>query len=106
MPDRLTIMAAVEGVLDEVVVRKLILAAGAQPGTIYGKKGKPYLHQKIEGFNNAAQYRPWIVLADLDRDAECAPPLRNDWLPSPAALMCFRIAVRAVEAWLMAERPH
>jgi len=104
MLDNLTIMAAVEGPLDEVVVQKLILEVGATPGTVYGKYGKPYLRQKINGFNNAARHDPWVVLVDLDRDADCAPPLRNEWLPNPAALICFRIAVRAVEAWLMADR--
>ena len=28
----------------------------------------------------------------------------QSWLPNPAAHMCFRIAVRAVEAWLLADR--
>lgn len=104
MSGSLTISAAVEGDVDEVVVQKLILAAGATPGTVYGKRGKPYLCQKINGFNNAAQYSPWIVLVDLDRDYDCAPLLRNTWLPNPGRLICFRIAVRAVEAWLIADR--
>lgn len=46
---------------------------------------------------------PWIVLVDLDSDHDCAPPLRAAWLPHPAPQMCFRVAVRAVEAWLMAD---
>jgi hypothetical protein len=41
---------------------------------------------------------------DLDADAGCAPPLRAVWLPQPAPMMCFRVAVRAVEAWLLADR--
>lgn len=104
MPDNLIITAAVEGDLDEVVVQKLIQKAGARPGTVYGKNGKSYLRKKINGFNNAARHWPWVVLVDLDRDFDCAPPLRNAWLPNPAAFMCFRIAVRSVEAWLMADR--
>lgn len=44
------------------------------------------------------------MLVDLDRDAECAPPLVAEWLPAPAPLMRFRVAVRAVEAWLLADR--
>lgn len=96
-------MAAVEGFLDEVVVQKIIQEAGVRPGTVYGKNGKDQLRQKIRGFNNASHYWPWVVLVDLDRDADCAPPMRNAWLPNPAPFMCFRIAVRAVEAWLMAD---
>ena len=31
---------------------------------------------------------------------------REDFLPDPAPRMCFRIAVRAVEAWLLADRSN
>jgi hypothetical protein len=57
---------------------------GTQPGPVYGKNGKQHLHKRITGFNNAARYSPWIVLLDLDHDAECAPPLRSHWLPEAA----------------------
>ena len=97
------ISAAVEGIVDEAVVRKLIAHAGGQPGTVYGKNGKPFLRQKIKGYNNAARHAPWIVLVDLDCDANCAPPLREEWLPKPAPHLCFRIAVREIEAWLMGD---
>ena len=103
MPVLLTISAAVEGDVDEAVVRKLIQRAGAEPGTVYGKNGKAALKARINGYNNAARHAPWLLLVDLDRDADCAPPLRREWLPNPAPRLCFRIAVRQVEAWLMAD---
>jgi hypothetical protein len=40
---------------------------------------------------------------DLDNDA-CAPHLRSDLLPQQAARMCFRVAIREIEAWLLADR--
>ena len=97
------ISAAVEGIVDEVVVRKLIAHAGATPGEVYGKQGKAFLRERIAGYNNAAQRAPWLVLVDLDRDHDCAPPLCNAWLPAPAPHLCFRVAVREVEAWLLAD---
>jgi hypothetical protein len=99
------ISAAVEGIVDEAVVRKLIAHAEATPGDVYGKQGKSFLRQKIAGYNNAAQRMPWIVLVDLDSDDDCAPPLRNAWLRllQPAPYLCFRVAVREVEAWLLAD---
>ncbi|MPZ19169.1 MAG: DUF4276 family protein [Luteitalea sp.] len=97
------VSAAVEGIVDEAVVRKLVAHAGARTGPVYGKDGKNLLKQRINGYNNAARRSPWIVLVDLDRDAECAPPLREAWLPQTARYLCFRIAVREVEAWLMAD---
>ena len=100
------ISAAVEGIVDEAVVRTVIAHAGATTGDVYGKQGKAFLRQRIAGYNNAARRSPWIVLIDLDREEECAPPLRNAWLVQPAPHLCFRVAVREVEAWLMADREH
>ena len=103
MPGPVIISAAVEGIVDEAVVAKLITHAGGHPGTIYGKKGKDHLRQRIGGYNNAARQAPWIVLVDLDHEEECAPPLRAGWIPQPASHLCFRVAVREIEAWLMAD---
>jgi hypothetical protein len=97
------ISAAVEGDVDEVVVRRLVVNAGGDIGSVYGKMGKAALRQRIAGYNHAARYSPWVVLVDLDGDAECAPPLRTVWLADPAPRLCFRVAVRQVEAWLMAD---
>lgn len=98
-----TISAAVEGMTDEAVVRRLIAYVGVKLVEVYGRKGKSHLKDKITAFNCAAQHSPWIVLADLDSDFDCAPSLRTSWLPQPARQMCFRVAVRAVEAWLLAD---
>jgi hypothetical protein len=103
MTGPVVISGAVEGPVDETVVRKLIVLAGGRPGTVYGGNGKAFLRRQIPGYNNAARHLPWIVLVDLDRDAECAPPLREEWVPDPALYLCFRVAVREVEAWLMAD---
>lgn len=97
------ISAAVEGATDEAVSRRLILHVGGEPGPVYGKNGKPHLRERIRGFNNAARHAPWLVLVDLDQDEECAPPLRTTWLPASAPRLCFRVAVRSVEAWLLAD---
>ncbi|WP_448384543.1 hypothetical protein [Desulfosoma sp.] len=103
MPKPVKISVAVEGFVDEAVVRKVIAHAGAHLGPVYGRNGKPDLRKKIHGYNQAAMHAPWIVLVDLDREAPCAPPLRQSWLPELAPYLCFRVAVRQVEAWLMAD---
>ena len=97
------ISAAVEGFVDEAVARKLVVHAGGQVGPIYGKNGKSALQSKIRGYNNAARYSAWAAFVDLDDDAACAPQMRDMWLPDPSPHFCFRIAVREVEAWLMAD---
>lgn len=103
MPSPVHVSAAVEGLLDEAVVQRLIHHAGGVAGSVYGKNGKAALRARVGGFNNAARHAPWIVLVDLDDDHECAPPLRHAWIPHQAPRLCFRVAVRAVEAWLMAD---
>jgi hypothetical protein len=98
------ISSAVEGLIDEAVMRRLLLYVGAIPGTVYGRQGKAYLKQHITRYNAAARHSAWVILLDLDNDAACAPTLQKTWLPSRAPRMCFRIAVRAVETWLLADR--
>lgn len=98
------ITAAVEGLVDEAVIRCLVQYVGGQLHRVYGKNGRAHLRQRISGYNNAARFSPWIVIVDLNRDADCAPPLLVQWLPQPAPNMCFRVAVREVEAWLLADR--
>jgi hypothetical protein len=104
LPLRLAVTGAVEGDLDETLLRRILGHVGMSLGTVYGRKGKRFLLQSINGYNNAAQYAPWVVLVDLDRDGDCAPPCVQKWLARPSAQMCFRVAVRSIEAWLLADR--
>jgi len=98
------VSAAVEGTTDEAVVLRLLAAVGAEPGTVYGKGGKATLKMKMLGYANAARHAPWVVVVDLDHDADCPPTLRAEWVPQPAQYLCFCIAVREIEAWLLADR--
>ncbi len=98
------VAAAVEGDVDEAVLTRLANAAGLSVYPVHGRQGKQFLRQKIAGYNRAAAHSPWVVLVDLDHDACCAPDLRSDWVSQPAPLLSFRVAVRAVEAWLIADR--
>lgn len=103
-PASVVISGAVEGLVDEAILRRLLLHVGAKPGNIYGKKGKGYLKKNINAFNHAAHFFSWAVLVDLNHDAECAPLLLKQWLPNPTPYMCFRIAVREIESWILADR--
>jgi hypothetical protein len=94
---------AVEGDLDEAVLHRIVRQAGLSLAKIYGRQGKTSLLRAIRGYNAAAHHASWIVLVDLDRDCECAPPCARRWLPDPAPHMCFRLVVRSIEAWLLAD---
>ena len=106
MPGRVPVVisGAVEGLLDEAILKRLIIHAGARPGQIYGKKGKAHILGKLGGYNQAAQFARWAVLVDLDQDEDCPPPILRKWMPLPSRNMCFRIVVREIEAWLFADR--
>jgi hypothetical protein len=99
------VSAAVEGDLDEVVLRKIADHIGFSVGSVYGRNGKPNLLRTLTGYNNAARFSPWVVIVDLDRDFECAPEGLAAWLPQPAERMFCRVAVRAIEAWILEQIP-
>jgi len=95
--------AVVEGIVDEAVVHRLVAHVGGEIQAIYGKNGKPFLRTKASSYNHAVRRAPWVLLVDLDDEQECAPLLRSTWLPAVAPHLCFRVAVRTVEAWLIAD---
>jgi hypothetical protein len=95
---------AVEGMSDRPVARNLLTTVGLEIGKVYDNGGKSRLDRRLTGFNNAAQFAPWFVLRDMDHDAPCPGELVTQKLVRPAPLMCFRVAVRETEAWLLADR--
>jgi hypothetical protein len=101
---RWPVTVAVEGTTDIAVLKRLLDEAGFNTGPEYVKNGKGALDQSIAGYNNAARFSCWLILRDLDEDASCAPQLHQRLLPVPAAHMRLHIPVRAVEAWLLADR--
>lgn len=69
----------------------------------YHGRGSGYIRSRVEGFNAAARYNPFLVLIDLDT-TECAPILRNELLPSSVSEnLILRIPVPEVETWLLAD---
>lgn len=97
---------AVEGRSDEPVAVKLIELAGCKPRRVFTAEGKSRLDPKIPGYNQSARYRCWLVLRDLDHDDQgtCVPNFikmlaRGQLAPR----LALRFAVRAMEAWLLAD---
>lgn len=97
---------AVEDELSEAVVRRLVehVDRDYTVGTTYGHRGNGYLRKNMSGWNNAARGIPFIVITDLDRYA-CPPELRRDWAQRGLhPNVIFQVAVREVEAWVLADR--
>lgn len=105
VPKSIRLTVAVEGMLDEAVLRRLVEGTHATIGDAYVKRGNRPLQAKIAGYNNAAHRSTWVVLTDLDHEYDCAPALVTAWLPAPARGMNLRVAVRSIEAWFLADRP-
>ena len=97
------VMAGAEGITDAAVARRLIAEVATTADDVQGLKGKDDLLKRLPGFNQAARLSPWLVLMDLDQE-ECTPGVVKRLLPRPARLMSFRIVVRSIEAWLLADR--
>ncbi|MFH1006973.1 MAG: hypothetical protein V1800_05635 [Candidatus Latescibacterota bacterium] len=102
-PTSCPVCVLVEGDTDEAVVRRILEYVGLSCGMVYGKEGKPDLLRRLPNYNRAARIAPWLVTVDLDQDADCAPIFARSVLPNPAGSMLFRVAVRAIEAWLLAD---
>ncbi len=103
MSTPVVLTAAVEGAVDEVLLRRICQRLGTSVGSVYGLRGKAYILSRLPGFNNSARFRHWVVLVDLDNDGICAAEVLGRWLPVPAPLMRFRIAIRELEAWLLGD---
>lgn len=66
--------------------------------------GKDKLNDKLRGYAAAAEHGPWFITRDLDHDDDCALRLRDKLIANVPDMLCFRIAVRQVESWLIADK--
>lgn len=101
------IVLVVEDELSEAVMRKIIASrAGVLEvaDRVIRSGGFGNIKSQFPRFKSACHAFPHIVLTDLDR-SPCASALINAWRiePVPARLV-FRVAVRSVESWLLADR--
>ena len=98
---------AVEDDLSEAVIRRLLLHTGRDYaiGMVFGRGDFGYLRTRANNFNAAAASgTPILLLTDLDQHP-CPSGLMDDWLDIEAhANLVFRVAVREVESWLLADR--
>ncbi len=102
-----------EDLLSEAVLRALLRQSPnafqvthcwPEPSRARSSFGCGYIRKQIAGFNMGARAVPFLVLTDLDND-ECPPTLVTKWLPEARhPNLLFRVAVREVEAWVMADR--
>ncbi|MDO8441736.1 MAG: DUF4276 family protein [Polaromonas sp.] len=97
---------ATEDELSEAVGKRLLIDAGYQlePAPLLRRNGSGYLRSKMDSWCEMAKRKPVVLLTDLDR-AVCPAELRAAWIGDrkPPENFIMRIAVREVEAWLLAD---
>ena len=95
----------VEGRLDEAVGHRLAAECGLVVEQVYGRQGWVFVRAKIAAFNQAAQFTPCIAMVDfMDTGMSCPPGVVQNWVPDPHPNMVFRVVVRELESWLLADR--
>jgi hypothetical protein len=96
----------VEDVLSEAVMRRLLEKGGytGTSPTFVIARGNGMIRTNLDKYKGASRVMPHIVLTDLDR-YPCLTALLDDWrVGALPPTMLLRIAVREVEAWLLADR--
>jgi hypothetical protein len=102
----ITINLVFEDEISEFTMIKILDSFGDKYycGISYPGNGFGYIKSNINGFNQAAAATPFFILTDLD-NYSCPPELISDWLKHPPKPnFIFRIAIREIEAWLLADR--
>ncbi len=99
------IYIATEDKLSTYILEKLIQGTDLEIAVTFGEKGNGFLKKKLPELVGIAPNIPVIMLTDLDSNA-CASSIQAQWLGTlhkPDNLL-FRVAVREVEAWLLADK--
>lgn len=106
MTNPLEVALVVEDVLSLYVMEKIM--AHTQRGyavlRTFNERGVDKIRLSLTKYRNASRALAHVVLVDLDK-APCAPVLRAQWgVDTLPHAMLFRVAVREVEAWILADR--
>lgn len=99
------INVVVEGLVDRFAVERLAAAAGLDIGRVVVTNGKDSFNRRLPKYNAAARHSSWLAVRDSDRDGDdCPVTLRSVLLDGPQSPgLSLRLAVRTIEAWLLAD---
>jgi hypothetical protein len=98
------IVLATEDELSEQVGLCLAAEAGLEVGQCLRRGGNGYLRSRVTNFCQIAEQQPVFLITDLDQ-SNCASALMKNWfgqIQRPAKFI-FRVAVREIESWLLAD---
>lgn len=99
------INVAVEGPTDLVIVKSILAHLDIDIQIPKVERGINNLLPNLPKYNQAARFAPWLVVLDLDRH-DCAVAYVAQLVPERSPNLYLRVAVRMIEAWLLADREH
>lgn len=95
----------VEGRLDEAVAQRLAVDSGFRVENVHGKQGWTFVQKSLPMLNQMARFTPCLALVDfMDTGMECPPSVPSAWTPDRHPNLIFRVVVRELESWLLADR--
>ena len=104
-PLQTTLRLVVEGRLDEAIGRRLVSECGLAVGRVYGRTGWSYIRSVLPSFNQAAPFAPCLAMVDfMDTELPCPASVISQWTPDRHPNLIFRVVVRELESWLLADR--
>lgn len=99
------LIAGVEGLVDQAVLKRILAVTGISCQRIKDYGGCANLDADIPKFLQMTRSHAVCVLRDLDKE-ECAPSMLRRFGVESAAVpsnIVFRVPVRQIEAWLLAD---
>ena len=97
--------ALVEGPLDEAVASRLLRAAKHELQYCWGKRGVAFVRASVTKYASSVHSAPLLVLVDhMDTGLGCPPEVVTSWIRKRTTGLIFRVVVREIESWLMADR--
>lgn len=106
MTAQLHFALATEDELSESIgIRLIHEIANASVGLKLRRGGNGYLRSSMSKFSQISQNTPLLIITDLD-NKPCASSLIADWKQGVtfSTGMVFRVAVREIESWILADR--
>lgn len=101
------IVIATEDILSESVAKRLVAETRSRfvVANALRRNGAGYLRSRFRSFCDIARRTPVLLIADLDTTA-CPSALIDTWSRRDAIpdQLLFRIAVRQIESWILADR--
>ena len=95
----------VEGRLDEAVAQRLAVDSGFIVENAQGKQGWTFVQRNLPALNEMARFTPCLALVDfMDTQMDCPPSVLSAWAPDRRPNLIFRVVVRELESWLLADR--